>query len=278
MNIVCRKTKCKYNNNQACMSPNLLIDRELNCEQYEPIEKNSLQDVSKNMMEVAPEIAPFKHNKDIDIKCLANCVFNDNGECKANGIFVNGQTAKLNQKVCGIVQDDEGENLQQNAKCLKDCKNKKGNLFNIFKKSKNVGDERVYINTMQNVGTEKICSKACKNQAKEYVKGNGEGDKKDLSNCSVSAQDCKNKCNTNKYNYTNNDLKQSNNNYYCNTNKKNYDCKNKCKANKYYCKNNNIMQDNSNCKTNNEMQGNNNCDCFESDKSGEAKCFTFASK
>lgn len=107
MNIVCRKTKCKYNNNLACQSEKIFIDRELNCEQYEPIEKDSLQDISKNMMETAPEIAPFRHNKDIHIKCQANCVFNKDCHCVANGIFVNGQTPKANEKIENLTKNDE---------------------------------------------------------------------------------------------------------------------------------------------------------------------------
>ena len=107
MNIVCRKTKCKYNNNLACQSEKIFIDRELNCEQYEPIEKGSLQDISKNMLETAPEIAPFRHNKDIHIKCQANCVFNKDCHCIANGIFVNGQTPKANEKVENLTNNDE---------------------------------------------------------------------------------------------------------------------------------------------------------------------------
>lgn len=107
MNIVCRKTKCKYNNNLACQSEKIFIDRELNCEQYEPIEKGSLQDISKNMMETAPKIAPFRHNKDIHIKCQANCVFNKDCHCVANGIFINGQTPKANEKIENLTKNDE---------------------------------------------------------------------------------------------------------------------------------------------------------------------------
>ncbi|MBQ8749631.1 MAG: DUF1540 domain-containing protein [Clostridia bacterium] len=137
MNIVCRKTKCKYNNNQVCMSPKIFIDRELNCEQYEPIEKGSLQDVSRNMMEVAPEIAPFRNSKDIIIRCNANCVFNKESECMANGIFVNGQTVKANKKVDTIVKDDEVKS---------DKTKKKGGLFRWKKNAKNanLGDERAF--------------------------------------------------------------------------------------------------------------------------------------
>ena len=138
MNIVCRKTKCKYNNNQACQSKKIFIDRELNCEQFTPIEKGSLQDISKNMMEVAPEIAPFRHNKDISIKCQANCVFNKDCNCTANGIFVNGQTEQLNEKVQNIVHNDENlvKNKNENQSNLKNflkAKNKKENKKEIDK-------------------------------------------------------------------------------------------------------------------------------------------------
>lgn len=132
MNIVCRKTKCKYNNNLACQSKKIFIDRELNCEQFTPIEKDSLQDISKNMMEVAPEIAPFRHNKDISIKCQANCVFNKDCNCTANGIFVNGQTAQSNENVQNIVHNDEKQNnkMQNDENSIKN-KNQR-NLKHFF--------------------------------------------------------------------------------------------------------------------------------------------------
>lgn len=133
MNIVCRKTKCKYNNNQACMSKKLYIDKELNCSEYSPIEKNSLQDISKNMMEVAPEIAPFRHNKDVEIKCTANCVFNKNCRCLANGIFVNGQTGEANDLVNDLIEDDEN---QSHCKCT--------SMSKTNKKFCNIGEERLY--------------------------------------------------------------------------------------------------------------------------------------
>lgn len=164
MNIVCRKTKCKYNNNQACNSPKLLIDSELNCEQYEPVEKGSLQDVSRNMMEVAPEIAPFKHNKDIEISCQANCVFNKDGECKANGIFVNGQTPKANDKIVEIVENDEqGQSGSKPKKATKSVLRKKG-------KESNFGSSEEACNSSCGGMSSRNCDVAC---GKNYCVGGG---------------------------------------------------------------------------------------------------------
>lgn len=147
MNIVCRKTKCKYNNCQACMRKSLVIDSELNCCFYETVQKDSVQDVSKNMLEIAPEIAPFSHSKNVAIKCKANCIFNKCNECMANGILVNGQTTKENEKVNEIINDDELCQQKKNKKkwfhigkernkgvelgkdkCVKECKIKNEDL------------------------------------------------------------------------------------------------------------------------------------------------------
>ena len=42
------------------------------------------------MFDTPPDIAPYSHCKNVEIKCKAkDCILNDNGLCKANGIIVN---------------------------------------------------------------------------------------------------------------------------------------------------------------------------------------------
>ena len=127
MNISCRKTKCKFNNNYVCNSKNIFIQKNLNCSYYEPIKKENLQDVSKTMFELAPEIAPYKHNKNTNIICEADCIFNKNNRCVSNGIFVNGESAKENDKKDSMI------NHEQNIKNIS-SQNNQACCFSFVKK------------------------------------------------------------------------------------------------------------------------------------------------
>ena len=148
MNIVCRKTKCKHNHNLACMSKQLLIDSKLNCEFFEPIEDKSVEDISKQMMEIAPEIAPFRHSREVDISCEANCVFNNSGKCMANGIFVSGQTKRANKNIENIVNNDENHKKSP----------KKSFFLKFGKKNSKSKDKATNENRLNKIGDEKDSS------------------------------------------------------------------------------------------------------------------------
>ena len=119
MNISCRKTKCKYNNNYVCTSKSILIQSDLNCAYYEPIKKDTLQDISKTMFEIVPQIAPFKHNKEVKINCEADCIFNKGNHCVCNGIFINGESSKENDKKDSMTNQNTNHNKsnKQNQAC-----------------------------------------------------------------------------------------------------------------------------------------------------------------
>lgn len=97
MDLKCKKLNCKYNNLCACMSKAIKIARNCECATFElsdKVEPKQRQDISKDMFEVAPEIHPFRHSKALSIECGAECLFNKDGICKANGISVmNGKSA-----------------------------------------------------------------------------------------------------------------------------------------------------------------------------------------
>ena len=97
MDLKCKKLNCKYNNACACMSKGIIIKRSCECGTFEQDcvrDEKQHQDISKNMFEVAPEIHPFRHNKNVSIECKAECLFNNDGVCKANGISVmNGKNS-----------------------------------------------------------------------------------------------------------------------------------------------------------------------------------------
>ena len=99
MDLKCKKMNCKYNNGCACMSRCIKVARNCECSTFELSEKLDdvqRQDISKDMFEVAPEIHPFRHNRDMSIECSAECLFNREGICKSNGISV------MNGKKSGV--------------------------------------------------------------------------------------------------------------------------------------------------------------------------------
>lgn len=91
MDLKCKKLNCKYNDKYACMSKKIEVSHNLECatfEKAEHLDEGQLQDISKTMFEVAPDIHPFRHIKDVSVECKAQCLFNNNGVCKSNGITV----------------------------------------------------------------------------------------------------------------------------------------------------------------------------------------------
>jgi len=99
MNISCRKLKCEYNKKSTCQAKGIKVDSELNCTTYKPVEKKNLPDPTKHMFDIAPEFAPYRSFRNANIKCDANCIFNQNHDCKANGILVN-QNSQKERAIC----------------------------------------------------------------------------------------------------------------------------------------------------------------------------------
>ena len=91
MDLRCNKTNCKHNKNYSCTAKEVHIAKNTDCQTYDrDFEKTSanLQDVSRDMFEIAPEIESFSHNDRLKVECYAHCIFNRDGHCNANGITV----------------------------------------------------------------------------------------------------------------------------------------------------------------------------------------------
>ncbi len=89
MDVVCRKYACKFNENAKCGRKNLAVGRSANCANLEIDKTKQVEDVSRDMFCHEPDIAPYHHCKTMNIMCESrNCIFNKNGECFSNGIFV----------------------------------------------------------------------------------------------------------------------------------------------------------------------------------------------
>lgn len=92
MDLKCRKLDCKYNDNYKCEAKEIKVTQEIDCGTYEKcehLEKEQMQDASRNMFEKEPKVSAYRHNKKVEILCEASCLFNKSKDCVANGICIN---------------------------------------------------------------------------------------------------------------------------------------------------------------------------------------------
>lgn len=98
MDLKCKKLDCVYNKEFSCCAKGINVKSSLACATFsknENLTKEQKQNVSRTMFEVAPSMHPYRHAKKVDIYCEAgNCVFNDGGNCKSNGITVSRSAVK----------------------------------------------------------------------------------------------------------------------------------------------------------------------------------------
>lgn len=93
MDIRCRKTTCKYNKKHTCFAKEIHVTDGVICSTYNKDnqikEDNKAEDISKTMMQKPPKESPHRDRKTIKLSCSANCLFNKDSKCNANGITVN---------------------------------------------------------------------------------------------------------------------------------------------------------------------------------------------
>ena len=95
MDVVCRKYSCEFNDRAKCSRKNLMVNTKALCEDLKINNNKIVEDVSKDMFEHEPDIAPYHHCRTMNIKCGSDdCIFNKSGECFSNGIFVGSMTTK----------------------------------------------------------------------------------------------------------------------------------------------------------------------------------------
>ncbi len=95
MDVVCRKYSCTYNDKAKCTRKNLHVNDTADCHDLDIDNGKIVEDVSRDMFEHEPDIAPYHHCKNINIECATtDCIFNESGECFSNGIFVGSERVK----------------------------------------------------------------------------------------------------------------------------------------------------------------------------------------
>ncbi len=92
MDVVCRKYSCIYNEKAKCNRKNLQVNKRADCEDISVDNSKRVEDVSQDMFSHEPDIAPYHHCKTMNIACETHgCIFNKEGECFSNGIFVGSE-------------------------------------------------------------------------------------------------------------------------------------------------------------------------------------------
>ncbi len=78
--IKCKRMLCKFNKDCNCTANDLEVTKDTECKTYHPSEETKENQESKIGQ------PPFRKN--IIVSCKANCLFNQNQLCLANGINV----------------------------------------------------------------------------------------------------------------------------------------------------------------------------------------------
>lgn len=95
MDVMCRKYSCKFNEESKCTRKNLNITKEADCKDLNVDKNKIVEDLSINMFEHEPDVAPYHHCKTMNIMCeTKDCIFNKSGECFSNGVFVGSAETK----------------------------------------------------------------------------------------------------------------------------------------------------------------------------------------
>jgi len=101
MDIKCRRTTCCFNKGHTCCATKVDITSKAVCCTFTRnlgVEEDAV-DLSRHMFESAPEYANSRNIKNVCLTCSAKqCLFNQEGKCRANGITVIDQNE---QSKCG---------------------------------------------------------------------------------------------------------------------------------------------------------------------------------
>lgn len=95
MDLRCRKTTCKYNDNLTCKAKTIDISSKRDCKMFEKDRKKEELDFSNSIFsDTPPKITDYRHLKDMCLVCQARCLFNHEGKCVSNGITINSATTR----------------------------------------------------------------------------------------------------------------------------------------------------------------------------------------
>lgn len=89
--IKCALKECKFNRGYCCCSKQISINNKTDCVTYSPDEKKR-----SSSFESSREFIRADYSVDTSVSCNADCLFNKNGKCYANGITVSTEKSSAN--------------------------------------------------------------------------------------------------------------------------------------------------------------------------------------
>ena len=78
--LKCKRKGCAFNKNCNCTAKEVEVTKNTSCKTFEPSKEKNENQIEK--------IGQPPIRKDIDVFCKADCLFNHNSTCTANGITV----------------------------------------------------------------------------------------------------------------------------------------------------------------------------------------------
>lgn len=81
--LKCGLRVCKFNKGYSCVSRQISVNGNADCTSYDPDERKR-----RIQFEAANDFVPANYTVDTKIGCGAECIFNREGKCVANGITV----------------------------------------------------------------------------------------------------------------------------------------------------------------------------------------------
>ncbi|MCL2861435.1 MAG: DUF1540 domain-containing protein [Firmicutes bacterium] len=90
--LKCGKKECRFNKGYCCTAKDISITNDTYCSSYDPVEEKR-----KSLFEVAHEFAKANYTVDTHVKCTADCIFEHEKCCTANGITVMSEDERTPQ-------------------------------------------------------------------------------------------------------------------------------------------------------------------------------------
>ncbi|MCI9031828.1 MAG: DUF1540 domain-containing protein [Clostridia bacterium] len=84
--LKCGMKNCRYNKGYCCCAKEIDVNAETDCTTYSPDEEKS-----RSLFEAGSDFVKSDYSIDTNVLCGADCIFNRDGKCIANGITVMGQ-------------------------------------------------------------------------------------------------------------------------------------------------------------------------------------------
>jgi len=82
--LKCALSECEYNQAYCCCAKSIDVSSDTGCNTFVQSTKR------KNLFEMGDDFAKRNYEVDTNVKCKANCIFNKEDICNANGITVLG--------------------------------------------------------------------------------------------------------------------------------------------------------------------------------------------